>query len=128
MATVNITAPKTLDINDKSESRMCKSWKKTWERFEIATGIDDAGDKKRVCTLLSNIGESGSCYITELRAAADSCDFATITATEILRDRFVHGLRDAMMRDRLQRETNLTLDRAYMRWFKRPTLQQNKCM
>ena len=31
--------------------------KKTWERFEIATGIDEAGDKKRVCTLLSIIGE-----------------------------------------------------------------------
>ena len=28
-----------------------------WERFEIATGIDEAGDKKRVCTLLSIIGE-----------------------------------------------------------------------
>ena len=58
-------------------------------------------------------GESGSCYLTELRVAADSCDFATITASEILRDRFVHGLRDAKMRERLLRETNLTLDRAY---------------
>ena len=140
--------------------------KKTWERFEIATGIDEAGDKKRVCTLLSIIGEDavkvfdtfeygdgesgdsiqdvlnkfeeycnprrntiyerykfqcrhqeagepGSCFLTELRIAADSCDFGTITASEILRDRFVHGLRDAKMRERLLRETNLTLDRAY---------------
>ena len=140
--------------------------KKTWERFEIATGIGEAGDKKRVCTLLSIIGEdavkvfdtfeygdgesedsiqdvlnkfeeycnprrntiyerykfqcrhqeageSGSCFLTELRIAADSCDFGTITASEILRDRFVHGLRDAKMRERLLRETNLTLDRAY---------------
>ena len=166
MATVNIPAPKTLNINDKSASSLWKSWKKTWERFEIATGIDEAGDKKRVCTLLSIIGEdavkvfdtfeygggesedsihdvlnkfeeycnprrntiyerfkfqcrhqeageSGSCYLTELRVAADSCGFATITASEILRDRFVHGLHDAKMRERLLRETNLTLDRAY---------------
>ena len=166
MATVNIPAPKSLNINDKSASSLWKSCKKTWERFEIATGIDKAGDKKRVCTLLSIIGEdavkvfdtfeygdgetedsihdvlnkfeeycnprrntiyerykfqcrhqeageSGSCYLTELRVAADSCDFATITASEILRDQFVHGLRDAKMRERLLRETNLTLDRAY---------------
>ena len=57
MATVNIPAPKPLNINDKSASGLWKSWKKTWERFEIATGIDEAGDKKRVCTLLSIIGE-----------------------------------------------------------------------
>ena len=38
-------------------------------------------------------GESGSCFLTELRITADSCDFWTITASEILRDRFVHGLR-----------------------------------
>ena len=166
MATVNIPAPKPLNINDKSASSLWKSWKKTWERFEIATGIDDAGAKKRVSTLLSIIGEdavkvfdtfeygdgesedsiqdvlnkfeeycnprrntiyerykfqcrhqeageSGSCFLTELRIAADSCDFGTITASEILRDRFVHGLRDAKMRERLLRETNLTLDRAY---------------
>ena len=48
-------------------------------------------------------GESGSRYLTELRVAADSCDFATITASEILPDRFVHGLRDAKMRERLLR-------------------------
>ena len=58
-------------------------------------------------------GESGSCYLTELRVAVDSCDFVTITAREIMRDRFVHGLRGTKMRERLLRETNLTLDRAY---------------
>ena len=54
---MNIPAPKPLNINDKSASSLWKSWKKTWGRFEIATGIDEAGDKKRVCTLLSIIGE-----------------------------------------------------------------------
>ena len=58
-------------------------------------------------------GELGSCFLTELRIAADSCYFRTITFSKILRDRFVHGLRDAKMRERLLQETNLTLDRAY---------------
>ena len=34
-----------------------KSWRKTWTRFEVATGIDEVAEKKRMCTLLS-----GSCW------------------------------------------------------------------
>ena len=52
-------------------------------------------------------------FLDRIVYRSDSCDFGTITASEILRDRFVHGLRDAKMRERLLRETNLTLDRAY---------------
>ena len=48
---------KPLNINDKSASSLWKSWRKTWTRFEVATGIDKAAEKKRVCTLLSVIGE-----------------------------------------------------------------------
>ena len=57
-------------------------------------------------------GESGSHFPTELRIAADSCDFGRITMSQIIRDRFVHGLRDAKVRERLLRENDLTLDRA----------------
>ena len=53
MATSNIPPPKPLNINDKSTSSL---WK-TWSWFEVATGIDEAAEKKRVCTLLSVIGE-----------------------------------------------------------------------
>ena len=166
MATSNIPPPKPLNINDKSASSLWKSWRKTWTRFEIATGIDEAAEKKRVCTLLSVIGEdavkvfetfqyaegesddkladvlkkfeehcnprqntiyeryrfqcrnqeageTGSHYLTELRHAAESCDFANITTSQIIRDRFVHGMRDSKVRERLLREKNLTLERAY---------------
>lgn len=166
MATSNIPTPKPLNINDKSAAILWKAWRKTWNRFEIATGIDEASDKKRVCTLLSVIGddavkvydafqyadgesednledvlrkfeghcnprqntiferykfqcrnqeagESGAQYMTELRHAADSCDFGGITTSQIIRDRFVHGLRDAKVRERLLRENALTLERAY---------------
>ena len=40
-------------------------------------------------------GETGSHYLTELRHAAESCDFANITTSQIIRDRFVHGMRDS---------------------------------
>ena len=67
MATVNIHAPKPLNINDKSASSLQKYWEKTWERFEIATWIDEAGDKKRVCTMLSIIGEDAVKVVLCLR-------------------------------------------------------------
>ena len=44
-------------FNDKAASSLWKSWRKTWTRFEVATGIDEAAEKKRMCTLLSVIGE-----------------------------------------------------------------------
>ena len=46
-----------LTINDKSASNLWKFWRKTWTRFEVATGIDEVAEKKRVCTLLSVVGE-----------------------------------------------------------------------
>ena len=58
-------------------------------------------------------GETGSHYLTELRHAAESCDFANITNSQIIRDRFVHGMRDSMVRERLLREQNVTLERVY---------------
>ena len=159
MATLNIPTLKTLNINDKSAAVLWKSWRKTWNRFEIATGIDEASYKKRVCTLLSVIdedavkvcdafqysdgenednledilqrfeehcnpqqniifeiyklqcrnqeaGESGAQYMTELRHAADNCDFGGITTSQIIRDRFVHGLcgRDQVHKDEMKAE------------------------
>ena len=58
-------------------------------------------------------GESGAQYMTELRHAADNCDFGGITTSQIIRDRFVHGLRDPKVRERLLREKDLTLERSY---------------
>lgn len=132
----------------------------------MATGIDETSDKKRVCTLLSVIGEdavkvydtfeyvdgesadsvedvltkfeeycsprkntiyerykfqcrnqeageSGSQYMTELRHMAENCDYVSITTSQIIRDRFVHGLRDSKVRERLLRAKELTADQAY---------------
>ena len=43
--------------------------------------------------------------------ASTSCSFATITPNEILRDRLVFGIRDVKARERLLRETKLTLEK-----------------
>ena len=56
-------------------------------------------------------GESYDQYRTALRKLAEGCDFQTITPDEILRDRLVFGIRDAKTRERLLRESRLTLER-----------------
>ena len=48
-------------------------------------------------------------YRTALHKLAEGCDFQTITPDEILRDRLVFGVKDAKVRERLLRETKLTL-------------------
>ena len=58
-------------------------------------------------------GETGSHYLTQFRHAAESCDFANITTSQIIRDRFVHDVRDSKVKERLLREKNLTVERVY---------------
>ena len=54
-------------------------------------------------------GESYDQYKTALRKLAEGCDFDSITPDEILRDRIVFGIRDNKVRERLLRESQLTL-------------------
>ncbi len=56
-------------------------------------------------------GETYDQYRTTLRKLAEGCDFQTITPDEILRDRLVFGIRDAKTRERLLRESKLTLEK-----------------
>lgn len=57
-------------------------------------------------------GETYDQYRTALRKLAEGCDFGTITAEEILRDRLLFGVRDNKLRERLLRETKLTLEKS----------------
>ena len=50
-------------------------------------------------------------YRTALRKIADGCEFDKITPDQILRDRLVFGIRDAKARERLLRESDLTLQK-----------------
>ena len=56
-------------------------------------------------------GETYDQYRTALRKLAEGCDFQTITPGEILRDRLVFGVKDDKVRERLLRESNLTLQK-----------------
>ena len=56
-------------------------------------------------------GETYDQYRTALRQLVEGCDFATITPNELLRDRLVFGIRDAKARERLLRESKLTLEK-----------------
>lgn len=54
-------------------------------------------------------GETYDQYRTALRKLGESCNFQAITPDEILRDRLVFGISDSKVRERLLRESNLTL-------------------
>ena len=54
-------------------------------------------------------GETYDQYKTALRKLAEGCEFHTITPEEILRDRLVFGIGDVKVRERLLRESQLTL-------------------
>ena len=56
-------------------------------------------------------GESYDQYKTALRKLAEGCEFESITPGEILRDRLIFRIRDAKVRERLLRESGLTLQK-----------------
>ena len=56
--------------------------------------------------------ESIDQYCTTLRQMAMRCSFSTITEDEILRDRLIFGIRSEKLRERLLRDSELTLDKA----------------
>ena len=49
--------------------------------------------------------------LAALRKLTEGCDFQTITPEEILQDRLVFGIKDDKVRERLLRESNLTLSK-----------------
>jgi hypothetical protein len=58
---------------------------------------------------MQEAGETCDQYRTALRKLTEGCEFQTITPEEILRDRLVFGIRDNKIRERLLRESSLTL-------------------
>ena len=56
-------------------------------------------------------GESYDQYRTALRMLAEGCAFQAITPDEILRDRLVFGIKDDKVRERLLRESALSLSK-----------------
>ena len=61
---------------------------------------------------MQEAGESYDHCRTVLRQLADRCEFETITADQILRDKLVFGIQDSEVRERLLREKNLSLQKS----------------
>ena len=70
-------------------------------------------ERYRFNRLVQDAGETYDQYHTALHKVAEGCDFQTISLNEILRDRLVFGVRDAKVRERLLRESKLTLAKTY---------------
>ena len=60
---------------------------------------------------MQDAGKSYDHYRTALRQLADRCEFETITADQILRDKLVFGIQDSKVRQRLLHENNLSLQK-----------------
>ena len=54
-------------------------------------------------------GESLDQFVSSLRQLAANCDFENVTPDQLLCDRIVFGIADAKVRERLLRESDLTL-------------------
>ena len=68
-------------------------------------------ERYRFYSRMQEAGESYDHYRTVLRQLADRCEFETITADQILRDKLVFGSQDSKVRERLLREKNLSLQK-----------------
>ena len=68
-------------------------------------------ERYRFYSRMQEAGESYDHYRTVLRQLADRCEFETITADQILRDKLVFGIQDSKVRERLLREKNLSLQK-----------------
>lgn len=100
------------------------------EVFSTFTEWDSEGDNKKINPVLqqfekycqprknipferyrfnSHAQESYDHYRTGLLKLAERCDFQSITRDEILRDRLVFGIKDDQVRERLLRQSSLTL-------------------
>lgn len=88
-----------------------------WRIEDIVTKFDDHCNPsvneivERYCFFTRNQGASENIdsYVTELRLLAKTCNFGTLRDS-LIRDRIVCGGNNTIMRERLLREKNLTLD------------------
>ena len=68
-------------------------------------------ERYRFYSRMQEAGESYDHYRAVLRQLADRCEFETITADQILRDKLVFGIQDSKVRKRLLREKNFSLQK-----------------
>ena len=70
-------------------------------------------------------GESAEQYIMELYTLAENCDFNEMK-DEMIRDRLVVGIKDSVLSERLQLDSNLTLETAKKAIHQREAVQEQQ--
>ena len=70
-------------------------------------------------------GETAEQYIMELYRLAENCDYGEMTS-EMIRDRLVVGIRDIALSERLQLDSDLTLDKAKRAVRQREAVQEQQ--
>ena len=160
MASIRLQPPEPFTFTKPDE---WLRWKKRFEQFRVASGLNNEAEERQVNTLLyclgeeaddvlastdisndarrkyddvinkfdsffkvcKNViferarfnrrnqheGETSEQYITVLYSLVESCEYGELR-DEMIRDRFVVGIRDATLSQRLQLDSELTLEKA----------------
>lgn len=113
---INLIGPEGFDVyetftfeDSTDKDNVDKLIQKFDEYFGVKPNITLA--RYNFFTRNQEIGESINQYVTALKLLAKNCGFQTLEI-ELIRDRIVCGIKNAVVRDRLLRTDDLTLDKA----------------
>ena len=76
-------------------------------------------EQREFWSLHQEEGEAIDAYVTRLKLKIDSCEYdktgwLPAVKAEMTRDKFIFGLTDDSLKEKLPRETDLTLERAVL--------------
>jgi len=94
-----------------SKSEEWPKWKRRFEQYRQASGLVDKDELRQVSTLLYCLGGEAEVLDTTRISAEDRNKYKNVVE-ELVRDRLVVGIRDLALSERLQLESDLTLDKA----------------
>ena len=176
MASVRLQPPSSFEFKDPDT---WPQWKRRFEQFRLAAGLDQEDDAKQVSTLLYCMGEdaedtltstnitaderktyalvigkfdaffkvrknvifecarfnrrsqgpdeSAEQFITSLYSLTENCAYVELR-DEMIRDRIVVGIRNRSLSDRLQIESDLTLEKAKTLVRQREAVQEQQAL
>ena len=113
----------TTNISEEHRKKYQKVLEKFDEFFAVRRNV--IFERARFNKRTQQQGESAEDYITVLHQLAENCEYGEIKE-EMIRDRLVVGIRDEALSERLQLESDLTLDKAKKLIRQREAVQQQQ--
>ena len=98
----------TTRITDENRKKYAKVLEKFDDFFKVRHNV--IFERAHFNRRNQHPGETAEDYITALRQLAQGCEYGKMTK-ELIRDRLVVGIRDESLSERLQIESNLTLEK-----------------